>query len=122
MHYQKLPLATQRNAIMWQYILKIAITSAVVVAVAEIAKRSPVWVALVASLPLTSLLAFVWLYADTGESERIAVLSQSIFWLVLLSLALFLVPFEPHSLIFRQHRERKSALSCHEHLPSLTNV
>ena len=76
---------------MWQYVFKVAITSAIVVAVAEIAKRSPLWAAFVASLPLTSLLAFIWLYIDTGESERIAVLSLNIFWLVLPSLALFLV-------------------------------
>jgi hypothetical protein len=79
---------------MWQYFFRVAITSAIIVAVAEIAKRNTVWAALVVSLPLTSLLAFIWLYADTRDSERIATLSQSIFWLVLPSLALFLLlPF-----------------------------
>lgn len=69
--------------------MKVAVTAVVVVAVAEIAKRSPVWAALLASLPLTSILAFVWLYADTGESERVAELAQGILWLVLPSLVLF---------------------------------
>jgi len=56
--------------------------------------RSTLWAALIASLPLTSLLAFIWLYIETGDYERIAALSQSIFWLVLPSLALFLsLPF-----------------------------
>ncbi|MBK8961420.1 MAG: hypothetical protein IPM80_24070 [Proteobacteria bacterium] len=45
--------------------------------------------ALLASLPLTSLLAFVWLYVETGDVERISSLSGSIFWLVLPSLVLF---------------------------------
>jgi hypothetical protein len=76
---------------MWQYALKIAITAAVVVAVAEIAKRSSLWGAALASLPLTSLLAFVWLYLDTRDVERVAALSQSIFWLVIPSLLLFLL-------------------------------
>jgi len=76
---------------MWQYLLKVAITSVVVVTVTEIAKRNTVWAALVAALPLTSLLAFVWLYADTGDAARIAALSRSIFWLVLPSLVLFLL-------------------------------
>ena len=58
---------------------------------AEIAKRSTFWGAVVASLPLTSLLAFVWLYLDTGSSRRVADLSQSIFWLALPSLTLFVV-------------------------------
>jgi hypothetical protein len=79
---------------MWQYFFRVAITSAIIVAIAEIAKRNTVWAALVASLPLTSLLAFIWLYVDTRDAERIAALSQSIFWLVLPSLALFLLlPF-----------------------------
>ena len=76
---------------MWQYAAKIAITVAVVMAVAEIGKRSSLWGAVLASLPLTSLLAFVWLYLDTGSTAGIAQLSQSIFWLVLASLPLFLV-------------------------------
>lgn len=76
---------------MWQLIVKILITAAVVVAVAEIAKRSTLWGAALASLPLTSLLAFVWLYLDTGDTRRVADLSQGIFWLVLPSLLLFVV-------------------------------
>jgi hypothetical protein len=73
----------------WQFILKIALTVAVVIAVSEIAKRSSFWGALLASLPLTSLLAFVWLYLDTGNSDSVAVLSRGIFWLVLASLPMF---------------------------------
>jgi hypothetical protein len=76
---------------MWYYVVKVFITAAVVVAVAEIAKRSTFWGAAVASLPLTSVLAFVWLYIDTGNSARVAELSQGVFWLVLPSLTLFLV-------------------------------
>jgi hypothetical protein len=74
-----------------QYALKIAVSAMLLVAVAELAKRSTWLGALLASLPLTSLLAFVWLYRDTGSGERVAALSLSIFWLVLPSLALFLV-------------------------------
>ncbi len=76
---------------MWQYVSKVAITAAVVVAAAEIAKRSTFWGAAIASLPLTSLLAFVWLYVDTGNAQRVADLSSGIFWLVLPSLTLFAV-------------------------------
>ncbi len=43
------------------------------------------------SLPLTSLLAFVWLYLDTGDVQKIATLSSGIFWLVLPSLLLFVL-------------------------------
>lgn len=75
----------------WQFALKIALTVAVIVGVSEIARRSTFWAALLASLPLTSLLAFVWLYAETGDARAVAALSQGIFWLVLASLPLFLL-------------------------------
>lgn len=74
---------------MIEYALKILVTSVLVVAISEIAKRSTLFGALIASLPLTSLLAFVWLYADTRDTERIVGLAQGIFWLVLPSLVLF---------------------------------
>ncbi len=70
--------------------LKVAITAVLVVAIAEIGKRSSAFGALLASLPLTSLLAFVWLYGETGDAAKVANLAQSIFWYVLPSLVLFL--------------------------------
>jgi len=76
---------------MWQYAAKVLISVAVVVTVSEIGKRSSLWGAVLASLPLTSLLAFIWLYVETGDSQPVAALSQSIFWLVLASLPLFLI-------------------------------
>jgi hypothetical protein len=76
---------------MWQYAAKVMTTVAVVIAVSEIGKRSSFWGAVLASLPLTSLLAFIWLYLGTGNTENIASLSVGIFWLVLASLPLFLI-------------------------------
>ena len=74
--------------------LKVLITSILVVAVSEAAKRSSLFGALLASLPLVSVLAFIWLYVETGDIEKIASLAQGIFWLVLPSLVLFLaLPF-----------------------------
>ena len=75
----------------WQFFFKVAVTVAVVIAVSEISKRSSFWGALLASLPLTSLLAFIWLYADTGDAQQVAGLARSIFWLVLASLPLFAI-------------------------------
>lgn len=76
---------------MLYYAVKVILSALVIVAVSEIAKRSTAFAALVASLPLTSLLAFAWLRLE-GESEtRIAALSGQIFWLVLPSLVLFVV-------------------------------
>jgi len=76
---------------MTYYVVKLAVTAALVVAISELAKRSTVAGALLASLPLVSVLAMIWLYADTKDATQVAALSRSVFWLVLPSLALFLV-------------------------------
>ncbi|MGB4599240.1 MAG: DUF3147 family protein [Trichlorobacter sp.] len=75
---------------MLPYVLKIFISAIILVAVSELAKRSSFWGAALASLPLTSLLAFVWLYIDSGEVQKVSALSQGIFWLVLPSLVFFI--------------------------------
>jgi hypothetical protein len=54
-----------------------------------VARRSSLFGALVASVPLVSILALTWLYVDTGNTERVAAFSTDIFWLVLPSLAFF---------------------------------
>ncbi|MGH8182681.1 MAG: DUF3147 family protein [Rhodanobacteraceae bacterium] len=76
---------------MLQYAVNVLVTAVVVVAVSELARRSSFWGAALASLPLTSLLAFIWLYRSTGNTQTIASLSHSIFWLVLAALPLFLI-------------------------------
>jgi hypothetical protein len=72
-------------------VIKAAISGVIVALVSEVARRYPGWGGLIASLPLTSLLAMIWLWRDTGDSLRIAELSSSIFWVILPSLPLFLV-------------------------------
>lgn len=74
-----------------QYAIKVGLSAILIVAIAEIAKRSTGFAALVASLPLTSLLAFVWLHLDGTAATEIGTLSRQIFWLVLPSLILFLL-------------------------------
>lgn len=74
-----------------QFGVKVAVSAVVIVAVSEIARRSTFWAAALASLPLTSILAFVWLYLDTGDVSRVAALSTGILWLVLPSLVFFVV-------------------------------
>jgi len=76
---------------MGYYAVKILVSAVLVLLISEIAKRSTLFGALIASLPVTSLLAFIWLYLDTGNSARIAELSTGVFWLVLPSLAFFVV-------------------------------
>ena len=72
------------------YLVKIAVTTILIVAISEIAKRSSFVGAILASIPLVSVLAMLWLYIDTKDVTRVSALSTSVFWLVLPSLALFL--------------------------------
>ena len=72
-------------------VIKAALSGTIVAAVSEIARRYPGWGGLVASLPLTSLLAMIWLWRDSGDPERVAELSMSTFWFFLPSVPLFLV-------------------------------
>ncbi len=73
------------------YILKLLISAVLIVVISEISKRDSWWAGLLASLPLVSLLAIVWLYAETRDVAKVSALSTSVFWLVLPSLSLFVV-------------------------------
>ena len=82
--------ANARCTAMLYYTVKALVSALIIVLITEVAKRNTWLGALVAALPLTSLLAFMWLYWETGDAQRIAGLSMNIFWLVIPSLALFL--------------------------------
>jgi hypothetical protein len=72
-------------------VIKAAISGVIVALVSEIARRYPGWGGLVASLPLTSLLAMIWLWRDSGDSLKVAELASSTVWFIIPSLPLFLV-------------------------------
>ena len=72
------------------YVTKVAISALLIVAIAEISKRSSFIGAILASVPLVSVLAMIWLYVDTRDAARVAALASGIFWLVLPSLVLFI--------------------------------
>ena len=71
------------------YWIKIAVTTILIVTISEIAKRSTLLGAILASIPLISVLALFWLYVETEDIDRVSTLATSVFWLVLPSLALF---------------------------------
>ncbi len=74
-----------------QFLAKAAITIALVLLASVLARRSG-WIgALVASLPLTSLLVLAWLYSDTRDPRQVADMAMGIFWFVVGSLPFFVV-------------------------------
>ncbi|MCE7886589.1 MAG: DUF3147 family protein [Alphaproteobacteria bacterium PRO2] len=79
---------------MFYFLIKTVLSAVIIAAISEIAKRSPGFAALVASLPLVSILGILWLWRDTGDTERISAHSEATFWFVIPSLPMFLLlPF-----------------------------
>jgi len=84
-------LKRERKFKMTYLITKTLISAVIITAVSEISKRSSLFGAILASLPLVSFLGMIWLYIDTNSVEKVAELSYSIFWMVIPSLSLFIV-------------------------------
>lgn len=73
------------------YAIKIAVTLVLIVAVTEVSRRSGLVAAALASLPIVSVVSFIWVYLDTRDASRVAALARDIAWLVPPSMVLFLV-------------------------------
>ncbi|MDA7818526.1 DUF3147 family protein [Sulfurimonas sp.] len=73
------------------YITKLIITTLLIVLISEIAKRSSLAGAILAAIPLVSILAMTWMYVDTSESTAAVEFSNSIVWLIAPSMTLFIV-------------------------------
>ena len=74
-----------------QLIIRALLSAAVILTVSELAKRNNFAAAVVHSLPLISLTALIWLFADTRDTALIARHSESTFWFVLPTLPFFLL-------------------------------
>src|SRR5690242_21825790 len=72
-------------------IIKAAISGAIVAIVSEVAKRYPGFGALIASLPLVSVLGMMWLWRDKPDVGNMAAHVEATFWFVLPSLPMFLL-------------------------------
>lgn len=74
-----------------QFLIKVLLSALIIAGVSELGRRYSLFAAILASLPLTSILAISWLYYDTRDTGKVIELTQSIFWVVLPSLIFFLV-------------------------------
>jgi hypothetical protein len=77
------------SSTLW-FIIKVGISALLIAAISELGKRSSLMAALLASLPLISVMAMFWLFIETRDAQRVAELTTGIFWLILPSLALFI--------------------------------
>jgi hypothetical protein len=76
---------------MTHLVAKAAISGILILIISEVVRLSPGIGGLIASIPLISVLSFIWVWQETADPERIAAQSQSTFWFVLPSLPMFLV-------------------------------
>ena len=75
-------------------VIKTIVTALVIVAISEIARRSSLFAGVLASIPLTSVLAMTWLYFDTRNVKSVIELSYSVLLLIPPSIIFFLTfPF-----------------------------
>ncbi len=75
---------------MWQLAAKALLAGAMIATIAELGRRLPAMAALVASLPLVSLLGMIFLWHAKPDAENMAMHAQATFWYVLPSLPMFL--------------------------------
>lgn len=76
---------------MWQLAVKALLSGALIAAISEIGKRLPAVGALVASLPLVSVLGMILLWRARPDAENMAIHANATFWYVLPSLPMFLL-------------------------------
>jgi hypothetical protein len=74
-----------------QYFVKVLTVVILVIAITETSKRNQLAGAILASLPVTSIIAILWLKYENATHGDIADLSKTIFWMVLPSLLFFIV-------------------------------
>lgn len=73
------------------FAIKTLLTALIVAAVSELSRRFTFLSAILIALPLTSILAFCWIYYENNDTQKIIEMSYSVFWLVIPSLLFFLI-------------------------------
>ncbi|MBA3862357.1 MAG: hypothetical protein C0517_00240 [Erythrobacter sp.] len=76
---------------MWGFVAKALLAGAMIAAIAEVGRRQPATAALIASLPLVSVLGMIFLWHARPDAANMAVHAEVTFWYVLPSLPMFLL-------------------------------
>jgi len=64
---------------MWYLVLKAALSGVIIAIVSEVSRRFPGLGALIASLPLVSILGMIWLWRDRPDAANMAAHSSATF-------------------------------------------
>lgn len=73
-----------------EFIIRALLSGLIIAAIAVIGRKAPALAAMVASLPLISIIGMIWLWRDTGDTKLLADHAEATFWYVLPSLPMFL--------------------------------
>lgn len=73
------------------FIFKTLSTALIIAGITEVSKRSSFLGAVFTSLPLTSLLVFLWIYLENKNTEQITKMSWEVLGLIIPSLLFFIV-------------------------------
>jgi hypothetical protein len=71
--------------------IKAAISGVLIALASEVARKFPGFGALIASLPLVSVLGMMWLWRDTQDPVKLADHAQATLWFVIPSLPMFVL-------------------------------
>ena len=70
---------------------KIGLTALIIFAIVQVSERSTLLAALLASVPIVSVLAMMWMNHEGQSAEQISVFAKEIVWLLIPSLLMFIV-------------------------------
>ncbi|WP_226018219.1 DUF3147 family protein [Novosphingobium sp. FKTRR1] len=76
---------------MLNLVVRALVSGLMIALIAEIGRKLPTLGALVASLPLVSVLGMILLWHDRPDAENMAIHAEATFWYVLPSLPMFLL-------------------------------
>lgn len=76
---------------MWEFVAKAVLAGTIIALISIVAQKQPTAGALIASLPLVSILGMIFLWSSRPDSTNMALHAEATFWYVLPSLPMFLL-------------------------------
>lgn len=74
-----------------EFITKTLVSALIITLISYVSRRSSLFAGIIASLPLTSILALIWMHHGGSSVGSMIEFSSIIFWMVLPSLVFFIV-------------------------------
>ena len=73
------------------YLIKLIISLVLILSISEIGNQNTFFSALLASLPIVSIISIIRIYIDSNNIEKIINFSHNILWLIIPSLIFFII-------------------------------